>query len=230
MGQKATRNQIDRIPNRASGLINTKGSETMTQGYLLSNWLRGSSAAVILLACSTFLPAQTPSVSVLVNFTGANGAAPASTLIQATNGEYYGTTDQGGTNSAGTVFDVTSQGSLTTLSSLCCQSNYVVGVAPGTLTQTADGVLYGTTALGGLVQCQIDIGQTGGCGTIFQVSLAGELTTLYNFSGPDGASPGAWCRTRTETCTDRRRSAVLTTSCHLQMATARSSNSSLDSA
>ena len=111
-------------------------------------------------------------------------------LVQATNGELYGTTDQGGTTTSGTIFDVTPQGSLTTLNSFCCHTIYTAGDAPSGLTETADGVLYGTTALSGLDQCQIDITQTGGCGTIFQVGLSGELTTLYNFSGPDGASPG----------------------------------------
>jgi uncharacterized repeat protein (TIGR03803 family) len=191
MGLEAMRNQIDRIPNRALGLRNTAGEEIMTQGFLLTTQVRSIPVAALLLVFSAFLPAQTPTVSILVNFTGANGADPyAPELVQATNGDYYGTTDQGGTTSSGTIFDVTSQGSLTTLSSFCCQSIYAAGDAPGGLTLAADGVLYGTTALSGSSQCQIDMSQTGGCGTIFEVSLAGELTTLYNFSGPDGASPG----------------------------------------
>jgi len=48
-----------------------------------------------------------------------------------------------------------------------------------------------TTGLSGLSTCQISAtGETAGCGTIFQLGLDGELTTLYNFSGPDGANPG----------------------------------------
>ena len=164
----------------------------MTQAFLFTTGVRSILAALLLPAFSAFLPAQTPTVSILVNFTGANGANPsAPALVQAINGDYYGTTDQGGTKSAGTAFDVTSQGSLTTLYSFCCQSNYVTGDAPSGLTQAADGVMYGTTGLSGLSTCQISAtGETAGCGTIFQLGLDGELTTLYNFSGPDGANPG----------------------------------------
>ncbi len=162
----------------------------MTQDSFLTNRMCGISVAALLLACSVFLPAQTPTVSILVNFTGANGGDPNAPLVQATNGELYGTTDQGGTTTSGTIFDVTPQGSLTTLNSFCCHTIYTAGDAPSGLAETADGVLYGTTALSGLDTCQIDIMQTGGCGTIFQFGLNGELTTLYNFSGPDGASPG----------------------------------------
>ena len=163
----------------------------MTQDFFLTTWLRSISAAVLLLACSAFLPAQTPTVSTLVNFNGANGANPSpATLVQATNGDYYGATDQGGTKSSGTVFDVTPQGSLTTLSSFCCQSNYAAGVYPSALTQSAGGVLYGTTGFSGLTQCSISLtGEMAGCGTIFQVSLGGQLTTLYNFKGADGSIP-----------------------------------------
>ncbi len=164
----------------------------MTQDSLLINRKRGISVAALLLAFAAFLPAQTPTVSILVNFTGANGANPSpAILVQATNGDYYGTTDQGGTKSSGTLFDVNPQGSLTTLYSFCCQSTYLVGVYPSVLTQSAGGVLYGTTGLGGLSQCQISPTQTGGCGAIFQVAPGGQLSTLYNFSGPDGFSPNS---------------------------------------
>ena len=94
------------------------------------------------------------------------------------------------TTTSGTIFDVTPQGSLTTLSSFCCQTIYAAGDEPSGLTETAGGVLYGTTALRGLDQCQLDPTQTGGCGTIFQVGPGRQLTTLYNFSGPDGPVPG----------------------------------------
>jgi uncharacterized repeat protein (TIGR03803 family) len=47
------------------------------------------------------------------------------------------------------------------------------------LTVGADGNLYGTTFLGG----------TNGDGTIFRITPSGALTTLYNFSGPDGNEP-----------------------------------------
>ena len=137
MGQETVRNQIDRFPNRASGIINAKGSEIMTQAFLHTNWVRSTSAALFLLAFSALLPAQTPTVSILVNFDGANGADPSATLVQGVNGNLYGTTDQGGSTSSGTLFDVTPQGSLTTLNSFCCRNNYLAGDAPGALVETA---------------------------------------------------------------------------------------------
>ncbi len=163
----------------------------MTQVFVSGNRSRTILVAALLLVCPALIPAQTPTVTILVNFAGSNGADPsAPALVQATNGELYGTTDQGGATSSGTLFDVTPLGSLTTLNSFCCQNNYVAGDAPSGLTQTSSGVLYGTTQLSGLAQCQIDPSQTAGCGTIFQVGPGGQLTSLYNFSGPDGFGPG----------------------------------------
>jgi uncharacterized repeat protein (TIGR03803 family) len=171
------------------------GSDTLTASYMpdtASTSIYNSSSGTNSVTVTAILLGQTPTVSILVNFDGANGAFPrAPALVQVTNGNYYGTTDQGGTKSAGTIFDATSQGSLTTLYSLCCESTYAAGDAPSGLTQAADGVLYGTTALSGLNTCKISVtGETAGCGTIFQLGLGGDFTTLYNFGGSDGSSPG----------------------------------------
>ena len=51
-----------------------------------------------------------------------DGAFPSAGLVQATDGNFYGTTAQGGTSSnAGTVFKITPSGTLTTLYSFCPQ-------------------------------------------------------------------------------------------------------------
>jgi uncharacterized repeat protein (TIGR03803 family) len=116
-----------------------------------------------------------------------DGAQPLGGLVQASDGNFYGTTSEGGIYSfdceygCGTVFKITPQGALTTLYSFD-DSN---GNGPiGTLVQATDGNLYGTTGGGG---------STNG-GTIFEITLAGALTTLYNFCSdppncPDGAGP-----------------------------------------
>ncbi|HTA23753.1 MAG TPA: choice-of-anchor tandem repeat GloVer-containing protein [Terriglobales bacterium] len=104
-----------------------------------------------------------------------DGQAPRAPLVQASDGNLYGTTTGGGGGvDGGTVFRITRQGKLTTLLSFAGPD----GFAPmGGLIQATDGNLYGTTIGGGTGAC----GRNGGCGTIFKITLKGELSTLYNF-------------------------------------------------
>jgi uncharacterized repeat protein (TIGR03803 family) len=119
----------------------------------------------------------------------ADGYFPTSALVRDTNGTLYGTTYEGGTggncdNNAGTgcgtVFSITPIGTLTTLYSFCSQSNCTDGAFPsGALIRGPDGNFYGTTGSGGANDgCA---SQYIGCGTIFQITPNGTLTTLYNF-------------------------------------------------
>ena len=116
-----------------------------------------------------------------------DGKGPTGPLLQASDGNFYGTTGGGGVNcgnsGCGTVFEITPQGALTTLHSF----NGTDGKAPrGGLAQGSDGNFYGVTNQGG-TNCL----SFGGCGTVFKVTPAGVLTTLYSFSGPDGDAPTA---------------------------------------
>jgi uncharacterized repeat protein (TIGR03803 family) len=110
-----------------------------------------------------------------------DGAFPDGALVQATDGNLYGTTNGGGANGSGTVFKITPSGTLTTLYSFCSQTNCADGYYPsGGLVQGADGELYGTTYYGGATVYGIcDEGV--GCGTVFKITLGGTLTTIYNF-------------------------------------------------
>ena len=106
-------------------------------------------------------------------------------LVQATDGNFYGTTQNGGTNGRGTVFKITPSGTLTTLHSFCAQTNCADGAQPfAGLVQGTDGDFYGTTGTGGTSY-----------GTAFKITPGGTLTTLYSFcSQPnctDGAAPTA---------------------------------------
>src|SRR5579883_773917 len=123
----------------------------------------------------------------LHDFDGTDGEMPQAALIQATDGNLYGTTTSGGANQmGGTVFKITPGGTLTTLYSFCSQSNCADGESPvGGLVQATDGKLYGTTSGGGGGQC------LSGCGTIFRITTAGALTTLHDFDYADGAVPSA---------------------------------------
>jgi uncharacterized repeat protein (TIGR03803 family) len=118
-------------------------------------------------------------LTILHSFTnGVDGANPLVALVQGSDGNFYGTTTGGGTNGAGIAFRISSAGSLTTLCSFGDGSNGSYPRAP--LVQGSDGNFYGTTSQGG----------TNGAGTVFKISPAGALTTLYTFSGtPDGANP-----------------------------------------
>ena len=126
----------------------------------------------------------------LYNLNGfVHGPAPVpSAMIQASDGNFYGTTYEGGSKSAGSVFRFSLHGGFKTLHTFCSDSNCTDGEYPqGGVVQGSDGNLYGTTDNGG---AYVD-------GTIFQITPAGQLTTIYNFcpnpySGcPDGSVPVA---------------------------------------
>ena len=112
---------------------------------------------------------------------GGNSYAP---LIQATDGNFYGTTSSGGgKNGYGTVFQITSAGALTTLHVFTNSGSGKGGTYPTAgLVQGADGQFYGTTLSGG----------TNGYGTIFKINSAGVFLSIYSFKGTnDGAGPSA---------------------------------------
>jgi len=125
----------------------------------------------------------TPSgeLTTLHSFDGADGAAPWAGLMQASSGNFYGTTELGGTNGAGTVFQITPAGAISMLYSFCSQPNCTDGGQPtAPLMQATDGNLYGTTA---------GLGTTSG--TVFKITMSGILTTLYNFCSQPNCTDGA---------------------------------------
>jgi uncharacterized repeat protein (TIGR03803 family) len=87
----------------------------------------------------------------LHSFAGAaDGANPYLGLVQAADGNFYGTTHGGGTHDRGTVFPITAARKLTTLHSFCAQKKCTDGAEPsGGLIQAASGTFYGTTTTGG---------------------------------------------------------------------------------
>ncbi|HEU4592915.1 MAG TPA: choice-of-anchor tandem repeat GloVer-containing protein, partial [Steroidobacteraceae bacterium] len=132
-----------------------------------------------------------------------DGITPTASLTQANDGNFYGTTVSGGANdcgaapnSCGTVFRVTPEGITTTLHSF--GTGFMPGLLPmdgiapqSALAQGPDGALYGTTASGGNGRCGFEYG----CGTVFRITLNGELTILHAFavdSVEDGTGPSAY--------------------------------------
>src|ERR1035438_3860525 len=114
----------------------------------------------------------------------ADGGSPAAALIQATNGNFYGTAQSGGANGGGTVFKITPKGALTTIYSFCAQPNCVDGLLPRSpLVQAASGNFYGATESGGA-----NNGGEGGTG--FRTTPAVALATLYSFCAQANCSAG----------------------------------------
>jgi uncharacterized repeat protein (TIGR03803 family) len=129
-------------------------------------------------------------LTTLYSFTGgADGNGPTG-LVQAINGNFYGTTFDGGQYGSGNVFQMTPSGTLTSIADFCSQSGCPTGEYPSTLIQATDGNFYGTTARGGLNTCRGAYGSGDGCGTIFEVSPSGTLTALYNFCPKKGCADG----------------------------------------
>src|ERR1017187_6069622 len=109
-----------------------------------------------------------------------DGVEPFAGLVQAANGDIYGTTSAAQTSAGGTVFKITAGGTLTTLYSFCSQTNCTdVPLPDGRLDQAANGDFYGTAVYGG----------AGNSGTIFKITPTGTLTALHRFNGTDGAEP-----------------------------------------
>src|ERR1022692_2211567 len=118
-----------------------------------------------------------------------DGAEPSARLVQATNGDFYGTTYLGGALNHGTVFKITPSGTLTTLYRFCSLTHCADGYHPeAALVQDTDGDFYGTTSNGGANHDS---------GTVFKITLGGTLTTLYSFCSivqngcADGEDPEA---------------------------------------
>jgi uncharacterized repeat protein (TIGR03803 family) len=119
-----------------------------------------------------FRISSTGNFTLLYSFVPPVGS-PFGALIQAKDGNFYGTTGAGG-SSYGTVFKMTPDGTVSTIYSFSGPD----GSDPlCTLVQATDGNLYGTTWGGGAYSY----------GTIFRITTTGALTVLHNFDYTDGA-------------------------------------------
>jgi uncharacterized repeat protein (TIGR03803 family) len=110
----------------------------------------------------------------------ATGALPSASPIQASNGNFYGTTTGGGFHGGGVVYEITPGGLYKALYNFCSQPNCTDGnVSEATLVQDANGNLYGTTLYGGAY----------GHGTVFEITPSDQYIVLHSFDGIDGETP-----------------------------------------
>jgi uncharacterized repeat protein (TIGR03803 family) len=149
--------------------------------------IRKTVCIVLVLCAVTAIASPAQTFTTLHNFAAypTDGANPIAGLVQATDGNFYGTAWQGGTNYAGTVFKITPTGTLTTLYNFCSQPSCTDGSQPSAaMVQGSDGNFYGTTSGGGA---------NGNLGTVFKITPGGSLTTLYSFGSQpnDGYDPYA---------------------------------------
>jgi len=111
-----------------------------------------------------------------VDYVSGEGVFPEGELAQASNGDFYGVTYEGGSSGLGAVFKVTTNGNLTTLFSFAGTN----GSYPQTgLVFGADRNLYGTTSAGGAQ----------GYGVVFQMTSNGVMTDFASFSQDLGEDP-----------------------------------------
>jgi uncharacterized repeat protein (TIGR03803 family) len=123
----------------------------------------------------------------VVSLNGADGASPSGSLIADSNGDLFGTTDDGGADGDGAVFEIakTAGGYANTPTTLVSFNNTNGDSPIGGLIADAKGDLFGTTTGGG----------ANDDGTVFEIAktpagYASTPTTLLSFNGANGAHPG----------------------------------------
>ena len=145
--------------------------------------------------CGTvFKVDATGNETILYRFLNAtDGAFPVAGLTQDASGNLFGTASTGGVvnctalfGKCGTVFGVDTTGTFSMLYSFQGASTGPDGGTPlSSVLLDASGNLIGTTNVGGTAApCSVGIG----CGTIFQVTPAGNETLLHSFGPGDGAA------------------------------------------
>ncbi len=122
----------------------------------------------------------------------ADGDTPLGVLVFDAEGNLYGTTATGGNNDSGcssaygagcgVVFKVTPSGEETVLYAFTGPPDGATPVAG--LVFDKGGNLYGTTAQGGVLECEW------GCGVVFKIDTNGKETVVYSFCSESGCADG----------------------------------------
>jgi uncharacterized repeat protein (TIGR03803 family) len=142
--------------------------------------------AIGLFCVATVIASSAQTFTTLFTFDKINGYGPLAPLIQGTNGNFYGSTPQGSRNGGGTIFEMTPSGQMLGGYSFCALANCEDGQQPnGPLLQAENGSFVGVTSEGGST-----CGSSNLCGTFFEITSGGKLTTLYNFCSLTNCADG----------------------------------------
>ncbi len=125
-------------------------------------------------------------VTIVHQFEYTYGIEPG-TLVVATDGTVYGTTNSGGTYGSGTVFKIATDGTWTSLHSFVGPD----GFSPDALIIGSDGNLYGATFAGGATYPSSQNASLTGAGVVFKMTPSGDISVVYSFRGSDGYAPVA---------------------------------------
>lgn len=180
------------LPRCSDGMNPHSGLVEGADGNFYGTTQTGGANCGLFNGCGTvFRITSNGELTTLYNFCSQNncsdGEYPSGTLVQGVDGNFYGTTSaggdgKGGASPGGTVFKISPSGSLTTIYNFCQYLNCTDGESPiAGLVQNTDGTFYGTTEYGGAPSYM---------GTIFKITPAGVLSTLYRFCEKTQTKPG----------------------------------------
>ena len=133
----------------------------------------GFTLACAVVSFSLAVRAQAQTLSYLAVFDGTDGNGPIGSLIQATDGNFYGY--------AGFVFRMTPTGELKAVYDWCPPHAITCPYSTSGPVLGVDGNLYGVTSAGG-------VGTNSG--TFYRLTLDGDLTTLWTFCPQFACAPG----------------------------------------
>ncbi|MGB9197421.1 MAG: choice-of-anchor tandem repeat GloVer-containing protein, partial [Terriglobales bacterium] len=117
-----------------------------------------------------------------------DGKGPGSVLTLGSDGKLYGVTASGNAGYAGTIFNITTEGTFTTLYTFCQSGTCTDGYGPqSAIQQNTNGIFYGTTSNGGDLSCGNDIG----CGNAYSLDMGLEpFVKLVSTSGAEASKVG----------------------------------------
>jgi uncharacterized repeat protein (TIGR03803 family) len=150
-----------------------------TDGNLYGTTESGGSGGPAAWYGTVFKVSTSGAFTSLVSFTNTSGAYPGgtpTTLLQGADGNLYGSTQSGGSDGYGAVYEVSTTGSFNSLVSFTGSEDPYPGSNVTSLLQGSDGYLYGATLSGG----------PSVKGTTFKLSTAGTVEAISSFGPADG--------------------------------------------